>query len=449
MNKKNTFFNRLTRYLNPRVGLANELDVHAAASGIRKNIPFRGPNVFILAFAIIIASVGLNVNSIPVIIGAMLISPLMGPIVGIGLALGTNDMKLFRHALKNLVIMVGISIAASSIYFVLTPLKLENPTELLARTNPTIYDVLIAFFGGLAGIFETSRKERGTVISGVAIATALMPPLCTIGFGISQLNVHYALGALYLFFINSTFIALAAFIGVKYLGFENAVYHNEAQRRRITRSIWIIITIIIIPSLFSAISIIRQNNFERHVAAFVKSTHIVGNDLVYDFRINHETKPSTVELFLTDEELGSANRETLYQLAEEHHIRRTQVAFNTSSLGGQRNSKFMADLYQRSEDIIRAKDSTIRQLQQQLDELQNTAVDYPQIAAEIRSQYPSVTEVTLADGKSISTKESNNSITSFIVLLKTNTPLPSEDINKLQRWLEVRLSKSVTVLMAP
>ena len=199
------------------VSLSDYVDLEGASASIRKNIYFKGPTVFILACAIIIASVGLNVNSIPVIIGAMLISPVMAPILGFGFSLGVQDMQLLKDSLRNFAVMVVISILASAIYFLLSPLNLEHPTELLARTNPTIYDVLIALFGGFAGILENSRKEKGTVLSGVAIATALMPPLCTVGYGISIGNLSYILGAFYLFMINSIFIALATFVAVKYL----------------------------------------------------------------------------------------------------------------------------------------------------------------------------------------------------------------------------------------
>ena len=180
----------------------DQVDTDSAAERIKSSIWFKGPNAWILAFAIVLASVGLNVNSTAVIIGAMLVSPLMGPIIGAGLALGTNDTDLLRSAAKNLLVMVGISLLASTVFFLLSPLSLVNPTELEARTSPTIYDVLIALFGGLAGILENSRKERGTVLSGVAIATALMPPLCTAGYGLAHLNMHFFFGAMYLFVIN-------------------------------------------------------------------------------------------------------------------------------------------------------------------------------------------------------------------------------------------------------
>ena len=222
---------RILIYLKSLIHIADEIDYENASASIRKNIAFRGTNVYILACAIIIASVGLNVNSIPVIIGAMLVSPVMGPILGFGLGLGTRDNLLVKNSMKNFGVMVVISIVASALFFLLSPLSLAHPSELLARTNPTIYDVLIALFGGLAGIIETSRKDKGTVISGVAIATALMPPLCTVGYGISIWKGQVIFGALYLFLINSIFIALATFAAVKYFSFPVVENTDESHRR--------------------------------------------------------------------------------------------------------------------------------------------------------------------------------------------------------------------------
>lgn len=429
----------LNKYLRPRVGLAEELDVVGAAANIKNNISFTGTNLYILAFAIIIASVGLNVNSIPVIIGAMLISPLMGPIIGVGLSLGTNNLRLLRFSLRNLGVMVLISIAASTLYFLLTPLKLENPTELLARTNPTIYDVLIAFFGGFAGIVETSRKERGTVLSGVAIATALMPPLCTIGYGLSQLNMHYALGALYLFFINSVFISLATFIGVKFLGFENAVYANEAQRKRIARTVAIVITIIIIPSVISAINIVRQNNFERNVATFVRNMNRVENNLVYDYRVNHENNPSVVELFLTNDNLSENELSTAYALAEEQGIKRSQIVMNANTLGGGRSNRVMSELYQRTESIFHAKDSIIDTLRSELQQYRNAEIDYAQLADEIRTQYPAVHDITIARGQQIPISDTLAQTSRIIVLVNDAKKLSDAQKTQLEKWLRVRL----------
>ncbi len=429
----------INKYFRPRIGLADELDVNNAANNIKKNISFTGTNLYVLAFAIIIASVGLNVNSIPVIIGAMLISPLMGPIMGIGLSLGTNNLRLLRYSIRNLAVMVLISIAASTLYFLLSPLKLENPTELLARTNPTIYDVLIAFFGGFAGIVETSRKEKGTVLSGVAIATALMPPLCTIGYGIAQLNMHYALGALYLFFINSVFISLATFVGVKFLGFENTVYADEAKRKRITRIITVVIIIIIIPSVFSAINIVRQNNFDRHVSTFVRNLNNVKNNLVYDYRVNHESQPSTVEVFLTNDNLDDNDMYTIYALAEEQKIKRSQIIMNASSLGGGMSNRMVSELYQRAETILQTKDSIIDTLRQQLQRYQDAETDFPQLAAEVRTQYPTVHDITIAKGMSMREGDTNVQSSELIVLVNDESLLTPEQKTQLAQWLKIRL----------
>ena len=194
------FIQNLTSLIRETLNLNGHIDTASAERSIRSNIEFKGPNAWILAVAVIIASVGLNVNSIPVVIGAMLISPLMGPIFGLGLGLGVSDIQLMKSSGKNLLVMVSISLAVAFLYFVITPLSLSNPTELLARTSPTFYDVLIALFGGFAGILEQCRKDKGTVFSGVAIATALMPPLCTAGYGLACGEFSYFLGnrALYL-----------------------------------------------------------------------------------------------------------------------------------------------------------------------------------------------------------------------------------------------------------
>ena len=234
------------------VNIGDQIDTEMASRHIKTSIWFKGPNVWILAFSMIIASVGLNINSTAVIIGAMLISPLMGPIMGIGLALGTNDMKLLKESLRNFLVMVLVSLAASFVYFLLSPLNLVNPTELQARTRPTIFDVLIALFGGLAGILETSRKEKGTVISGVAIATALMPPLCTAGFGLAKADMRFFLGAIFLFAINSIFIIIATYVMTKYLRFKEVEFTEESKAKKVRLIMTAVILAVSVPSIWSA-----------------------------------------------------------------------------------------------------------------------------------------------------------------------------------------------------
>jgi uncharacterized hydrophobic protein (TIGR00271 family) len=216
---------------------------------IYNGVDFQGTNLWVLVFAIFIASLGLNINSPAVVIGAMLISPLMGPIMGLGLGMAINDLKLLKKAGNNYLFAAAVGLVTSTLYFAISPIN-DAQTEILARTSPTIYDVLIAFVGGLAGILATSSKLKGNVIPGVAIATALMPPLCTAGYGLATLQWEYFFGALYLFLINTVFIALATLITARLLKFPFKVHPDEKEKARVNRNVWAIVIITLIPSIY-------------------------------------------------------------------------------------------------------------------------------------------------------------------------------------------------------
>ena len=326
----------------------DEIDTESAAQRIKSSIWFRGPNAWILAFAIVLASVGLNVNSTAVIIGAMLVSPLMGPIIGAGLALGTNDVDLLKSAGKNLLAMVIISLLASTLFFILSPLSLVNPTELEARTSPTIYDVLIAFFGGMAGILENSRKERGTVLSGVAIATALMPP--------------------YLFVINSVFIALATYFMVKYLEFPtvSGVSEELASRRR--KAISTILVIILVPSIWSAFSLIRSNNFERNVQNFVENNRLVGpRTYIYEYRVQgHQA-----QLSLAGEPLDEDLRSSLYIKAGRYDIKQKDLVLLEHSFGLSQKDMdtIIEEIYDNTSTELEENQALLESMQARLEEM--------------------------------------------------------------------------------
>lgn len=430
------------------LNLSGHVDLIAASANIRSNIPFRGPNVFILMFAIVIASLGLNVNSIPVIIGAMLVSPLMGPIIGFGLGLGTNDTDLILVALKNLLVMVGISILASTLYFALTPLETDNPTELLARTNPTLYDVLIALFGGLAGIVEISRKERGTVMSGVAIATALMPPLCTVGYGIAQLNWHYAIGALYLFFINSVFIALATFIMVKYFRYPSVSFTNHAAERKRKWAITIVLVALMIPGTFSTIDIVKTNRMRRMATQLITANKTIGKSYIYDYQFEHKDGQDIVNLYMAGEQLTNETRERFYQEAEKLGFSRSQIIFHEEALTvGFNQEALVKDIFANNEERLQRRQQRIDSLEMQLNAIEQRIIPSEQITREIVSQFPQVISVTLARGEEVTNKGEVTEQIVAIVRCEGKTTLSTEEVQRLTQWLKVRLNNENIIVL--
>ena len=429
----------ITEFVKKTLNLTDYVDIPAAQENIRKNIPFRGPNVYILFVAVIIASVGLNVNSIPVIIGAMLISPLMGPIIGFGLGLGTNDRELVLFSVKNLLVMVGISLLAATLYFVLTPLEIDNPTELLARTRPTIYDVLIALFGGLAGVLETARKEKGTVMSGVAIATALMPPLCTVGYGIANLSWQYTIGALFLFTINCIFIAMAAYLMAKFLKFPIRTVEQNKLRYQILS--YTLVLLLVGTSIFTGYHVIRENNFTKSANRFVKKNHSIGKTYIYDSSVDVNHNPYLVELRLAGEALSDETREMLLREAESFGIMRTQVVIHedaTLQLDQFNETEIVRDLLSSNATNIQVRDDSIKALQTQLAYYKEQQLPAAQLAAELRTQLPEIMRVTLAKGTEIE----NNIVTTeaqvVVVVHCSKIPTAAEK-EKVLQWLQVRL----------
>ena len=440
--------NKIVRYIKSLVDIWEYVDYETADSSIRKNIAFKGPNVIILVCAIVIASVGLNVNSIPVIIGAMLISPVMGPILGLGLGLGTEDRHLLRDSLKNFAIMVVVSIIASSLFFILSPLTLENQSELLARTNPTIYDVLIALFGGFAGIIETSRKEKGTVISGVAIATALMPPLCTVGYGISELNLFYIGGALYLFLINTIFIALATFAAVKLFKFP-AVQVSDENHQRISKNWYIVIMIVIIvPSIFTALNVVRENNFKIHASQIVQANKNMGRSFIYDHKANYSRKEQVIEIFVAGEELSEEMKERLYAHAEQYGITRSQIIIHEDATMVRENlseAEILKGIYEHTDRQIKALNDSIAILNAKLDVYKNTEIPAYAIAKELFAQHPEITNISLTRGSAVDS-DSLFVTERIMVFIDSDQTIDNEMRDRIERWLKVRLDNENVVV---
>lgn len=426
--------------LKTRVNFTDSIDIQSAKNQIISNIEFRGSNVWILIFAIIMASVGLNVNSIPVVIGAMLISPLMGPIMGIGLALGINDTDLLRKSFMNLLIMAIISVITSTAYFLVTPLSMEEPTELLARTNPTIYDVFIAFFGGLAVITEVCKKDKGTVIAGAAIATALMPPLCTAGYGIANGSISFFMGASYLFFINSVFIALASFIMVRYLKFPLVKFSDPVKQKKVHRIITIFTIILILPSIYSAVTVIKENKFNQAAKRFVTENKTIGNSYIYDYKISHHGRKSSINVSIAGEALSQTNINKLHENLSAYGISQDQLIINQNSTfvpESINENDFVKSIFEQNEQQLRKREELIAQMEEELRKYKQGEFAYSQINKELATQYPSITALTLTKGKRVAGTITEDK---YIAVIESKENILPSDLEKIKQWLTVRLN---------
>lgn len=432
-----SFFSQIKGIAN----FSNDIDIQKAENHIISSIDFKGANIWILIFAIVIASVGLNVNSIPVVIGAMLISPLMGPIMGIGLALGINDTVLLKRSFKNFLIMTIISIIASSLFFFISPLSLETPTELLARTNPTIYDVFIALFGGLAVIVEVCKREKGTVIAGAAIATALMPPLCTAGYGLASGKLVYFIGAFYLYFINSVFIALATFLMVRYMNFPFVKINDPVKQKKVHRIITIFTIVLIIPSIYSAIIIIKENTFNKNAKSFVEENKKFTNGYIYNYKIDHGAgKHSTLTIEIAGEQLSQKEIEGLHENLYKYDISPNQLVINQTSTympESLNDQDVVKGIFAQNEQEIKKREEYISQLENELKKLKEEQLPALQINKELCAQYPSIKQFYLAKGEKMSDSKNEEII---LAIIKSNQRLGASEITKIKNWLSVRLN---------
>lgn len=423
---------------------------HDAASeaeiieSIQHGVDFRGAKLWILIIAVFVASLGLNTNSAAVIIGAMLISPLMGPIIGMGLGVGIYDFELLRRSWRNFIIATLFSILTATIYFLITPIAVVQ-SELLARTSPTIYDVLIALCGGLAGIIALSSKSQrtGNVIPGVAIATALMPPLCTVGFGIATANWSYAAGALYLFVINSIFIALATFIGAMFImKFEKKESIERKVGTKVKRTITIIAVVTILPAVVLTISMVHQNYFEQHVNQFIqKELHFPMSHV-----ISHRTdyKKRSFDVVIIGQEVDSAalkiarDRLPLYQLdeVEMRVIQDRQSLKSEELLKSLRHESQELDLAER---LIAEQQFRINELEDELKPYNEASQLSPQLIREMKILFPQTESISTAHG-TLATADSTMLQTLIVVTLNTHTTTETDE--KLIQWLHERSNQS-------
>ena len=412
-----------------------EDDKNKTLDSVKNNISFTGANFWILACAIMVASIGLNINSTAVIIGAMLISPLMGPIVGSGFALGIYDFPLLKTSIRNLLIATLVGLVVSTLYFVVSPFK-EAQSEILMRTSPNIYDVLIAFFGGLVGVIAVTRLEKGNPIPGVAIATALMPPLCTAGYGLAIGNYRFFFGSLFLYSINCVFICIATFSIVKYLKYPSKEI-DENKRKQVKYGITAIVLLMLIPSIFFAYSLYEQQKFTQSVNEFInKEFTLEGNTVIYK-RTSYSSTPKTIEIaFLSkvpESTIDSAENKMI-----DYGLPDTKLyVMQDSSDNIQKLKSDILNEVKVSEFKVNEKDAKIKLLEEKI--AKNT-YDNEQILKEVNSIYPDINSISVSNHTFYTENDSTENVIP-VMIYNSDKALKTDDQQKLKNWLKLRLDK--------
>ncbi len=424
----------LSRFIGELFNLhEDKAEENEIVESIRRNVSFRGTNLWTLIFAILIASIGLNMNSTAVIIGAMLISPLMGPIMGIGLAIGMYDFDLLKRGIKNILIAATISIFTSYLYFLITPLH-EAKSELLARTTPSVWDIFIAFLGGLAGIVAGTRKEKSNVIPGVAIATALMPPLCTAGYGLASGQWFYFLGAIYLFFINSVFICLATLVIVRYLKFNKVEFPTEARKKFVVRSVWIMLVLTILPSSYLTWRIVQRTIFEENARRFLQNEFSFAQTQVVNRVYKFDHRKPMIEVLLIGQELSDhiidslSHRRYLYNLGFADLIVRQGLDAKNEIDLAQIKASILEDVYSGSA----GKKDSLPPVPE------NASGVYPDLKAELKSLYPSIRYYSLSDVV-VRRIDSARLDTVTLFYARFSQRQPARERVRLSSWLKQRV----------
>ena len=406
---------------------------------IRNGVIFKGTNLWVLIFAIFIASLGLNVNSTAVIIGAMLISPLMGPIMGFGLAVGISDFELLKQSFRSYLLTTFISVVTSTLYFSLTPLN-EVQSELLARTTPNIYDVLIALFGGLAGIIALSTKDKGNVIPGAAIATALMPPLCTAGFGLATGNIFYFLGAFYLYFINSVFISLATFLGVRFMHFKQKAFVDKQREKMVKKYIIILVLVTICPAFYLTYDIVKSTFYEASANSFITKEFDFEHTQVISKKISYDEKEIRVVLVgneLTQPEIDKVHTSLKHYKLEDTKLTIVQ-GMNSDNLDmNSLKAQVMEDFYKNSEERLLKQQEEIVNLQKELSNYSTYHQLNKQIVPELRVLYPQVDRISMSQ-MIVFSVDSAQTDTLTMVLMGLKEEMNTTQMEQMQEWLKTR-----------
>ncbi len=439
------FFIGIREFIRGRFNLhadsAEELEIH---DRVEASVIISGTNLWVLIFATIIASIGLNMNSTAVIIGAMLISPLMGPTTGMGFSLGINDFELLKRSAKNFGFMTIIAILASTCYFALSPWQPSEQSELLARTQPTTWDVLIAFFGGLAGILGQTRQEKSiTVIPGVAIATALMPPLCTAGFGLATGQYNYVFGAIYLFIINAVFIGLAAFVFTNWMGFEKKSFVDPAYGRRVKRLMVTIIIVTIVPSVFIGYNLIRETIFKQNVSRYIskafsfKEAKVIDHKSIYTANRNEE---NSIEVILYGKPISKEAIELLRTQMENYGINRTKLIVRQGDNNTDITSSYITANF---EELIKNKNDEIKGLTGEINRLKSMSTPSAELLREMGAIIDR-TDLLATINRSVMYDNKGEAIDTLLVcyIIQNKTRLTTKEIERVTSWLKARTNST-------
>jgi len=438
--KARTFISRL-------LDIREDTDRESTVEAVQKDISFKGHNAWILIFSIFVASIGLNVSSTAVVIGAMLISPLMGPIVGIGMAVAINDVDTLKRSFVNLGIMVGLSVITATVYFFISPVKNETP-ELVARTYPTILDVLVAIFGGLALIVAKTKKGTiASVILGVAIATALMPPLCTVGYGVANAKWEYALGALYLFSINAVFIALSTFVVSKLLGFPLVKYANSKRRKRTAQIASTVAIVVMIPSVILFVKLLREQVFQSKATEFIENTvRYSGTEAL---KTTSDYQNRTIDVYMIGNTIPAATITTWQErLGEIEALKEAELVIHQgvdqsqdiNQLSTKVRSGILEDLYSKNQEALLNKDRRISLLESELSQYRGDKFSFIDLSKEAKINYENIKEIGYSN--LITTNfEKTDTIPTFTVVW--NETAGSKELTAQQRkfadWMRIRL----------
>ena len=440
----------------------NETDKSATLNSIKNDISIKGPTAWILICSIFVASVGLNANSIPVVIGAMLISPLMGPILGFGLSIAINDLETLKKSVLNFSVMVVLSVFTAYLFFSFFPLR-EESSELLSRTNPDIRDVLIAFFGGLALIIAKTKKGTiSTVIYGVAIATALMPPLCTVGYGLAIGKFEFASGAMYLFMINTLYIVLATYLIIKLLRFPLIDYVNSKRRRLVSRLVTLTSILMLIPAFYTFIGILYENKFNNSITQFLdfeldwidnKDYLIINSKIEYDidntiyvFPWKDKISEITFNSFGLDPISIDVINLLKAKIKKYPHLSKTSINFNQQKIENdfKEQKRFLGELRRRDSLDLSNKTKEIELLTERLNNLEKIETKnilYRTLIEDVKLNYDQIIDFNLQNLLDINQTKENSQLLFYI---KWNDSISENEIikqeQKIKTWLGIKLS---------